>query len=567
MNRLTFFRLFLISVVVFALMPRTFSQSTIIPPANLEPPPWPEWVLRHWVWEHEEFTTNSALALVRGYMERDIPVGATIIDSAWETGYNTFEWNRTRYPDPPAMIDALHAMDIRIFLWITSMINPEAANYRYALEHNYLLNNGQTVRWWHGQGSFLDYTNPDAVTWWHGLMDNVLALGIDGWKTDGNDPLTYLLIIPVGYAGIVWPWQYSDYYYRDFYEYTRAQLGNDRVIMSRPVDSFQGLIHLPFAPRDVCHAGWVGDQDATFAGLQVALSNMFAAARMGYVNFGSDMAGYRGRGLRDRSLFLRWIQLGALCPVMENGGNGEHRPWMYDEEVLRIYRQFVKLHHELIPYLYSEGASAYERGAPLMQPQSGTWQYLLGRSIFVAAITEDATRRTITLPPGEWIDFWNGDLYRGSSTIDYQVPLDRYSIFFRSGDIIPLHVVDGSLGHGDESSANFLTVLINHPLQEASFDLYEEDSNGATVRYRRDADALTLEMSATNKNFLFLLRDDPRPADIVAEPGGRLPEQADRDAFNESDTGWLWDASRNELWIKPGLATYGLRLRLLSSRL
>ena len=52
------------------------------------PPPWPEWAFHHWVWE-DESTQESALALVNGYLDRDIPVGAIIIDSPWETGYNT----------------------------------------------------------------------------------------------------------------------------------------------------------------------------------------------------------------------------------------------------------------------------------------------------------------------------------------------------------------------------------------------------------------------------------------------------------------------------------------------
>jgi len=48
-------------------------------------------------------------------------------------------------------------------------------------------------------------------------------------------------------------------------------------------------------------------------------------------------------------------QLGAFCPLMENGGEGEHRPWMYDNETLEIYRNFVSftpsaLHLNFIAY-------------------------------------------------------------------------------------------------------------------------------------------------------------------------------------------------------------------------
>ena len=44
------------------------------------------------------------------------------------------------------------------------------------------------------------------------------------------------LVIPVGKGGVVTRREYSDAYYGDFFDYTRAKLGDDRLIMSRPVD-------------------------------------------------------------------------------------------------------------------------------------------------------------------------------------------------------------------------------------------------------------------------------------------------------------------------------------------
>ena len=116
MRRISMYTALLVCLVAAAPAPQVYPQSMVIPPADLTPPPWPAWVLQHWVWEHEIFTTESAIALVHEYLQRDIPVGATIIDSRWETGYNTFEFNRERYPDPQALIDALHALSVRVFL-------------------------------------------------------------------------------------------------------------------------------------------------------------------------------------------------------------------------------------------------------------------------------------------------------------------------------------------------------------------------------------------------------------------------------------------------------------------
>ena len=84
--------------------------------------------------------------------------------------------------------------------------------------------------------------------------------------------------------------------------------------------------------------------DDSFEGLRQALDRYLQSAWAGYANFGSDIGGYRGTPNADRSydLLLRWAQLGAFSPLMENGGEGEHRPWMVDLEladfVTNVYR-------------------------------------------------------------------------------------------------------------------------------------------------------------------------------------------------------------------------------------
>ena len=63
---------------------------------------------------------------------------------------------------------------------------------------------------------------------------------------------------------------------------------------------------------------------------------------IGYPNFGSDIGGYRsGEGDlgRTKELLIRWAQLGAFSPLMENGGNKEHRPWVFDDQTLKIYKE------------------------------------------------------------------------------------------------------------------------------------------------------------------------------------------------------------------------------------
>ncbi|RME53138.1 MAG: hypothetical protein D6795_05815, partial [Deltaproteobacteria bacterium] len=370
------------------------------PEPTLEPPPWPRWVHRHWVWENSG-TQESAWAFVNAFLEHDIPVGAVIIDRPWQTEPNTFVPDPARYPDLDTLIEAFHGIDVRVFLWITSVINVGASNYDEAKGKGYFLSNGRTIEWWGGEGSLLDYTNPAAVAWWHAQMDPILDLGIDGWKCDATDPYVLTLVPSIGYGGQVTWDEYKDAYYRDFFDYTRNRLGDDRVITARPSDDyFVTGIPLSFAPVDVNFAGWVGDQDPDFSGLRVALSNMFTSAELGYVSYGSDIGGFRDQGEPHPEAFTRWAQLGALCPIMENGGSGEHRPWAYGERIESIYRTYTRLHYELIPYIYSQAAYSFEIGLPTMRPQAGVWTYLLGDELLVAPFYEPGETREIIFPEG-----------------------------------------------------------------------------------------------------------------------------------------------------------------------
>ena len=69
----------------------------------------------------------------------------------------------------------------------------------------------------------------------------------------------------------------------------------EALIWSRPVDSYPLFLNLSafleFSPKYVMFAGWVGDQDPTFAGLQDAMINILESAWANYTNFGSDIGG------------------------------------------------------------------------------------------------------------------------------------------------------------------------------------------------------------------------------------------------------------------------------------
>jgi alpha-glucosidase (family GH31 glycosyl hydrolase) len=411
--------------------------------ASLEAP-WPDWVLQHWVWE-DESTQQSATSLVDDYLAHDIPVGAIIIDSPWATGYSTYEWDTEMFPDPQAMIDDFHSKGVRVFMWTVPGINIEETElYEYAASRNYFMQGGpdegpKVIDWWKGDGSIIDYFNPEAVEWWHGLVDQTLDYGIDGWKCDGLDFSAILADYSPFLGREVERLEYSHAYYQDFHDHTRDVLGPDRVNTTRPVDNYGADVggeNVQFTPQEITWAGWVGDQDASFDGIKAALRNMYWSDHDGYTIFGSDIGGYRTDDSelgRPKDVLIRWAQLGALSAIMENGGAGEHRPWKFDEETATIYRQFTTLHHALIPYLMEEGGIAFAERRGLMSfTDKPTLSYQLGADLFVVPVLDETGTVTVRFPDGRWVYAFDPEqVFEGEVETSFTVPLSQYPLFFR----------------------------------------------------------------------------------------------------------------------------------------
>ena len=418
------------------------------------PPISPKWVFEPWVWEDAVNNKDATRNLINGYLDRNIPVGAVIIDSPWEEpiehGYNTFIFDSLKYNNPKSFIDSLNSMGIHVILWITGVITTDCSLYDEAFNSGYFINNGATTSFWKGSGkaSHIDFFNPAAVTFWKSRMNKIFdSLSVDGWKVDQSDVYLKEMSSISTSDGDKTPAEYSEAYYSTIYNYTAEKRGSNGMITARPYCRDNGRPGYWFAPISVNSAGWVGDEKASWDdnGLLLALNNMFISAGAGYAAVGSDIGGYENVGITpDKNLFIRWAQLGALFPVMENGGevDSSHKPWLFDENTTDIYRYFAELHHELVPYMYSYDIEAHLTGTPIVQPfgersypdtsnWNGDWRYLLGDNLFVSAIYQDNTSRTITFPEGKWIDYWNEDnIYQGGTYRNFKLSFRTIPYFY-----------------------------------------------------------------------------------------------------------------------------------------
>jgi alpha-glucosidase len=177
------------------------------------------------------------------------------------------------------------------------------------------------------------------------------------------------------------------------------------------------------------------------------LRNFYYSSVYGYLAFGSDIGGYRSDDSelgRDKESFIRWAQLGAFCPVMENGGSGDHWPWSFDQETVDIYKRFVDLHHSLLPYLNEQGAVAFAEERSLMRFfDDETYEYMLGDDVFVAPMLESGTSRLVPFPDdGDWIwIFGDHDSFAGGSEETIEVPLDSFPAFVRAGSALEAELI------------------------------------------------------------------------------------------------------------------------------
>ena len=98
-------------------------------------------------------------------------------------------------------------------------------------------------------------------------------------------------------------------------------------------------------------------------------------------------------------------------------------------------------------------------------------------------------QRTVTLPPGRWIDFWEDTAYAGGQTVTLDAPLERMPILVRAGSAIPAWP---TMQHTGERPIEKLTLHLY--AGTANSVLYEDD--GRTWAHQQ-GDYLLTKLAAT----------------------------------------------------------------------
>jgi alpha-D-xyloside xylohydrolase len=551
--------------------------------AELPSPPrhTPRWAFEPWI-SKDISDTDDTRAFVKGFRDRDIPVGVVVLDSPWETNYNTFVPNPKRYHGFDGLLDELHGEDIRLVLWITAFINrtafdletggdtypSPAPNYEQGQSCGFFVEHGASYGWWKGTGASVDFFNPRALAWYHAIQDPLYDRKIDGFKLDFGD--SYVTSDPVETAeGDVSHQRYSEAYYHDFLASGTKRRGPDFLTMTRAYDisyQFKGRF---FAKKEDSPVAWMGDNRRDYVGLADALDEMFRSANAGYVVLGSDIGGYLDRDDKDLTqeipfdteVFSRWTAIGGLSPFMQLHGRANISPWTvpdHQSEVVALYRFWAKLHHELGPFWYSVTEEAYAGGDGIVRPigDAASWandyRYRLGEALLVAPILVAGGKRDVALPSGDaWYDFWNptAPALPGGQTLADVDATDwmKVPLYVRQGAIIPLSVDDDATGLGDAASAGKLTVLV-YPSASSSFRLHDTDDHLTTIGATRAGATTSVTLSRTIAPVLLRVRDDVgfTAVSVDGQPVSESPTRAD---FDAKSAGFWREAATSSVWV------------------
>jgi alpha-glucosidase (family GH31 glycosyl hydrolase) len=442
----------------------------------------PEWAYGHWksrdVYEHQDDVEDDW----RGYRANRLPLDAIVIDSPWETQYNTWRFSPQQFPDAPGLIRGMREDGVRAVVWVTPWVNLEsihgqrppdpeserlhrepAPNYTEGAEAGHYIRTADgepyVGRWWMGTGSIVDFTSGAAREWWWGLAHNVFELGVEGVKADDGEGYYFPpdSLLADGRSGAEAAWDFGRLYRQTTQEALDRVHGKGRgVVFGRSGWTGQQAVGML----------WGGDQASDFWSLRALLTSLLTAAVSGFSNLSHDVGGYLGRRLAERcepELLVRWAQLGALSPLMQAHGRFQQEAWTYDQHILNLYREAVILHERLVPYIRAAAATARRSGLPIMRPlclvdpaDRDGWRiadsFQLGPSLWVAPVLEEGAESQRTyLPRGEWVCWWTGEHTRGERWIEAAAPLERIPLWVRAGSIVVTYPEDEiARGLGEE---------------------------------------------------------------------------------------------------------------------
>ena len=403
----------------------------------------PRFALGNWWSRYYKYTEKSYLELMDRFEKENIPFTVGVIDMDWHlteidqkygAGWTGYTWNKDFFPDPKRFTDNLHRRGMKVTL------NDHPADGVRAFEDVYPeFAAYMGVDQEKGEPVLMDFTNRKLLEGYFKYVYEKIEKkdGVDFWWIDWQQGTNTAI------PGLDPLWMLNHYH----------------TIHSQKKDG-KGLIFSRYAgPGSHRYpVGFSGDTVITWESLDFQPYFTATASNIGYGWWSHDIGGHM-MGYKNDELALRWLQLGVFSPIMRLHStccefNGKE-PWRYRKEVELIMDKFLRLRHQMIPYLHTMNRRASEEGIPLIQPlyyqNPGKWdafrmknEYYFGSDILVNPITQPISTATrmgkvmALLPEGTWIDLFTGTVYNGDRKIELYRSLDSIPVLAKAGAIVTL---------------------------------------------------------------------------------------------------------------------------------
>lgn len=531
-----------------------------------KPPMLPRYALGNWWSRFHAYSDEEYLTLMDNFRTERIPLSVAIMDMDWHItditakqgkGWTGYTWNNDLFPDPKTFLSQLHERGLKCSLNLHPAEGIQPHEEQYIEACNRMGLDAKSER-----DIPFDMCNRDfADTYFNCLLKPREDEGVDFWWIDwqqgdascinGADPL----------------WLLNHFHYLH-----SSKDGKRPLIMSRYAGP--GSHRYPI--------GFSGDTIISWASLRFQPYFTATASNIGYGWWSHDIGGHCG-GVYDEELTARWVQFGVFSPIMRLHSTSNlfsgREPWNYSDEVCSILKDFLRLRHRLIPYLYTMNHDSANEGIMPLRPMYYLHphaeeayqvpnQYYFGSQLVVCPITSPASTETgmgsvaAWIPDGVYYDVFTAQRYSGCGMRIMHRPLSQIPVLAKAGAIVPLTDAKEAESCGTElPKAIDVNVFCG---DSGMYTMYEDDGSddhSALTRFEIKWNEDSLSFSVEPDEDIFKVRPSMRryTVNLYGIDDGDVSSDA---AFEKS-----YDASRKVLTVSFEKSADKLELSVVNTKI
>ena len=515
-------------------------------------PVYPKWVLGFWQSRERYKSSEDIESTMKKFRDLHIPVDNIVQDwNYWKLdSWGSHEFESSRYPNPQAMLDSVHAMNGRFMISVWPKFYDTVKNYKELDSKGWMYHQAikDDIHDWLGfRGSFYDAYDAGArKMFWRQMDENLYSkykFGVDAWWMDASEPnvrdctpMWYRKALS-GPTALGTSTEYFNAYSivnaDAIYNGQRSVNPNQRVFL---------LTRSGFAGEQrYSTATWSGDIATRWEDMRAQMTAGLNYSMAGLPFWGMDQGGFcvenryvaaqqefdktgvENADLREwRELQARWNEFGCFVPLYRAHGQWPLREvWNIAPAEHKAYKAIVyydKLRYRLMPYLYSMAGMVHLKDYTMMRGLVMDFngddkvldikdQWMFGPALMACPVGEyQKYSRNVYLPKQTgWYDFYTGKYYVGGQTIVADAPYEKIPVFLPEGAILP---IGPEMEWSDQKKAELIDLYV-YAGKDGEFTLYEDEGTNynyekgkfATIDIKYDDARKTMTFGARKGSF------------------------------------------------------------------